>query len=312
MKILILGAAGFIGTNITKKLIKDNSNQLILVDCKKEFFSSLTVEEKESVKIIEDPLLIDTNFKKLLDGIDIVYHLVSTTVPSTSNQHIPQELTMNVVFTANLLEACKDAKVQRVVFISSGGTVYGKDAVCPIQEDMQTNPITSYGVQKVTIERLLYLYKYMYGLDYCIIRLANPYGPYQRINGILGAVTNFTYRALTNEKIIVYGNGTVVRDYIYIDNAIDAIINIASNKKSHDTYNIGCGYGTSINQLLSKISNTLGVKLDVEYRKSRKVDVPINYLDVSRYEVDYGEFNAISLNEGIKKTAEFLKMFYHI
>lgn len=106
------------------------------------------------------------------------------------------------------------------------GQVYGKEVDCPLKEKTATNPISSYGVQKVTIEKLLYLYRYMYGLDYRIIRLANPYGPYQRPNGVLGAVTTFTYKALKGDKIVVYGDGSVVRDFIYIDDAIRAIMKI--------------------------------------------------------------------------------------
>lgn len=153
---------------------------------------------------------------------------MSTTVPTTSNQHISQELVSNVIFSANLFEACIRCDVKKVVFVSSGGTVYGKEVDCPLKEKTATNPISSYGVQKITIEKLLYLYRYMYGLDYRIIRLANPYGPYQRPNGVLGAVTTFTYKALKGDEITVYGDGSVVRDFIYIDDAIRAIMKIVN------------------------------------------------------------------------------------
>ena len=127
------------------------------------------------------------------------------------------------------LYVCIRCGVKKVVFVSSGGTVYGKEVDCPLKEKTATNPISSYGVQKITIEKLLYLYRYMYGLDYRIIRLANPYGPYQRPNGVLGAVTTFTYKALKGDEITVYGDGSVVRDFIYIDDAIRAIMKIVNS-----------------------------------------------------------------------------------
>lgn len=152
----------------------------------------------------------------------------------------------------------------------------------------------------------------MYGLDYRIIRLANPYGPYQRPNGVLGAVTTFTYKALKGDKIVVYGDGSVVRDFIYIDDAIRAIMKIVNGENKHHTFNLGCGYGTSIKQLLDTISAVLDIELNVAYEEERKVDVPVNYLDISRYEKYYGALNPISLREGIIKTADFMKKNYDI
>lgn len=152
----------------------------------------------------------------------------------------------------------------------------------------------------------------MYGLDYRVIRLANPYGPYQRPNGILGAVTTFTYKAIKGEEINVFGNGTVIRDYIYIDDVVKGIVNITDGKGKYRTYNFGCGYGTSINELLDIIEKTLKTKLNIVYKQGRKVDVPVNYLDISRYEEDFGKISPVNLIEGIKLTAEFLKKEYDL
>ena len=146
----------------------------------------------------------------------------------------------------------------------------------------------------------------MYGLDYRIIRLTNPYGPYQRPNGVLGAVTTFTYKALKKEEIQVYGDGSVVRDFIYIDDAVRGIQKIVEGSDRHHTFNLGCGYGTSIKQVLETIERALDIKLRVRYTEARKVDVPVNYLDIKRYETAYGSLNPISLEEGIRKTAEFM------
>ena len=306
MKSIILGAAGFIGTNLAIKLAGNKENELTLVDKNREFIAPALLD-KENVHIVESCLDNMTDFDELLKDQEVLYHLVSTTVPTTSNQHISQELQANVVFSANMFEACVRCKLKKVVFISSGGTVYGKESDCPLKEKTATNPISSYGIQKITIEKLLYLYNYLYGLDYRVIRLANPYGPYQRPNGVLGAATTFTYKALNHEKIIVYGDGSVVRDYIYIDDAIRAMLKIVDGENKHHTFNLGCGVGTSIKQLLDIIEKVLHVKLDVEYREGRKVDVPQNYLDISRYEKYYGALNPISLEEGIRKTAEFMR-----
>lgn len=305
MNILILGAAGFVGTNLTIKLAEDKDNNITLVDKNMDWFADI-IKFNKDLKIVESTLCNDMDFS-ILEGQDILYHLVSSVIPSNSNKHISKDIQANVLFSSQLFEACVKYGVKKVVFISSGGTVYGKELSCPIPETTSTNPITSYGVQKITIEKLLYLYNYMYGLDYRIVRLANPYGPFQRPNGVLGAVTTFTYKALKKEQIEVYGDGSVIRDFIYIDDAIKGILNIVNGVSEHHVFNLGCGYGTSIKEVLETIEKSLELKLNIVYKEGRSVDVPVNYLDISRYEKCFGKLYPISLEEGIKKTAEFMK-----
>lgn len=310
MRIVLLGATGFIGTNLTRKLAEDPDNEIIVVGRNKAHFANIGNCAFENVSFLRSDLDVDSNFDKLLEKAHVVYHLLSSTVPTTSNKHIPDELKSNVLLSANMFEACVHQGVKKVVFLSSGGTVYGKEANCPIVEETPTKPITSYGVQKITIEKLLYLYSYLYHLDYRVIRLSNPYGPYQRPNGVLGAVTTFTYKALRGEEIQVYGDGSVVRDFIFIDDAIRGIMNIVSGEAPHRVYNLGCGYGTSIKTVLDTIEKALGMELKVNYMESRAVDVPINYLDISRYENAFGKLNPVSLETGVRLTADFMRKYY--
>ena len=312
MNIIIFGASGFIGTNLVIKLSQDSNNCITVVDRDFSIYKKIKELDGSNLKYIVSDLSEDSDFENLLYGQDVVYHLLSTTVPTTSNQHIVEELKGNVILSAKLFEACVRQNIKKVVFLSSGGTVYGKEVECPLNEKTATNPITSYGVQKVTIEKLLYLYNYMYGLDYRIIRLANPYGPYQRPNGILGVITTFTYKALKGEEIEVYGDGSVVRDFIFIDDAVRGIIKIVNGNDRHHTFNLGCGYGTSIKQVIDKIQVALNMELNIKYLAARQVDVPVNYLDIKRYETAYGSLNPIGLIEGIQKTADFMHKFYEI
>lgn len=312
MNITILGAAGFIGTNLLIELAKNPENIITAVDKNLAYFAHLKSVSLTNVFFKESPFLVDSDYDKLVSGADVVYHLVSTTVPTTSNQHISQELQSNIILSSNLFEACVRESVKKVVFISSGGTVYGKEHNCPLNEDTPTNPITAYGVQKITIEKLLYLYKYMYNLDYRIVRLANPYGPYQRPNGVLGAVTTFIYKALVGEAIDIYGDGSVIRDFIFIDDVIRALQKIVNGEEMYRTYNLGCGYGTSIKQVVDCIKRTLKIDVKINYKESRKVDVPVNYLDIHRYETAFGSLNPTSLEDGILQTANFMKKFYSI
>ncbi len=263
-----------------------------------------------NLRIEESQLGGDDDYDRFVKGQEIVFHLVSTSVPSTSNQAVADELNQNIGFSVSLLEACVRQNVKKIVFLSSGGAIYGKESQCPIKETAPEKPISSYGVQKSTIEKLLYLYHYMHGLDYRIVRLANPYGPYQRPNGVLGAVTTFIYKALKGEEIQVYGDGSVIRDFIYIDDAIKGILNIANGTDGHHVFNLGSGYGTSISTVLKTIHETLNLEMKVKYMDGRQVDVPVNYLDISKYENIFGELEPVKLEEGIKRTAAFMERYY--
>ncbi|MEE5991117.1 MAG: UDP-glucose 4-epimerase [Firmicutes bacterium ADurb.Bin354] len=309
MNIAIIGGAGFIGVNLAIRLSSFPDNRITVVDRDESFFEPLRKLNLSNVAFLVGSFDNDTDFDRQVKGQDVIYHLASTTIPGTSNQHIPEELDSNVTVTARLFDACVKQKVKKVIFISSGGTVYGKKGKCPIEENMVTYPISSYGIQKLAIEKMLYLYRYQFGLDYRIIRLANPYGPYQRPNGRLGVVTTFIYKAMTDGRLEVYGDGTVVRDFIYIDDAVKGIINIADGDCEYRVFNLGSGKGTSVNQVIDSIKKIVRDDICVEYESSRSGDVPENYLDISRYEKYYGKLDPMSLEEGIKRTMDFLKEY---
>lgn len=307
MRIAIIGGAGFIGINLTIALCEDLNNEIRVIDRKEEYFIPLKKLNYSKVSYMAASFDNESDFDTQVKGQDVVYHLVSTNIPGSSNEHIPEELESNVIVTARLLDACVRQTVKKVVFISSGGTVYGKKGSYPIRETMVTYPITSYGIQKLTIEKLLYLYRYQKGLDYRVIRLANPYGPYQRPNGQLGVVSTFVYRALTDGELDVYGDGSVIRDFIYIDDAVRGILNIANGENDLRVFNLGSGIGTSINEVIEAIRKNVRSDLKIKYLYARTTDVETNYLDISRYEEFYGKLNPISLDEGIKRTALFLQ-----
>lgn len=307
MKSVIIGGAGFIGTNLAIHLARETEGQITIIDREDYYFDTLKSLNLPRITYKAAPFSMDADFDEQVKGQDVVYHLASTVIPGTSNQNVPAELEANIIVTAKLLDACVRQEVKKVVFISSGGAVYGKKGTCPISEDTVTYPISSYGIQKLAIEKLLYLYHYQENLDYRVIRLANPYGPYQRPNGKLGVVTTFVYKALTDGKLVVYGDGSVVRDFIYIEDAVRAINKIVNGNSDLRIFNLGSGKGTSVNDLISDIKESIASKLEVEHIATRAADVPVNYLDISRYEANYGKLNPVSLKDGILKTAQFMK-----
>ena len=309
--ILVLGAGGFIGTNLCRRLISDGLNVKLFdrpgtnYDAIVKYTSELN---KTNFELIEGDFgsFSDARLSNdILGDVDTVYHLISTTCPTNSNQDIAGEIESNVVATIRFLDACVANKVSKIVFLSSGGTVYGKEHDGIVSEEDEACPISSYGIQKLTIEKMLYLYHELYELDYRIVRLSNPFGPYQRPNGVQGVVSTFTWKAMKDETISIYGDGSVVRDYIYIDDAINGIVNIASDNAKYRLYNLGSGVGTSVNQVAECISNALNKKLDISYTPGRQVDVPKNVLNIARYITEFGNPVSISLEEGIRKLSNF-------
>lgn len=307
-KILILGAAGFIGTNLTLRLLQSHKS-LYLFDRRGAQFAPLVQEAVQQCKAsIWEGLFQENKWEEQaaqLQEVDTVYHLISTTCPTNSNQDVAKEMEENLIATIHFLDACVEHGVRKVIFLSSGGTVYGKEHTGICKEAEEAFPITVYGVQKLTIEKILYLYWQIHGLDYRIVRLSNPYGPYQRPDGIQGVVTTFTWKALHDEPILVYGDGSVVRDYIYIDDAIEGILRIAEQPGNYRLYNLGSGKGRTVEEVIRIIAQVLQKQMKVSYQSSRAVDVPVNVLDVSRFKQDFGEFVPIELEEGIVRLARF-------
>lgn len=303
MRYLILGASGFIGTQLSKELLKNVKNAVVLFSRTPP--SDELLSNQRCCYIQGDFLAVDS-FSYLLKDVDCVYHLVSATRPSNTNVNIPNEMTQLVGPTSLLLDACVEQKIKKVIFVSSGGTVYGKQNTPPFSEEAQVHPISAYGAHKVVLELVFELYGSLYGLNYNIVRLSNPYGPGQKTDGSLGVVTTFVDRAIHRNVAFVFGDGSVVRDYIYIDDAIKGLLSIESYQGDYKVFNLGSGSPVSVNGVIDSINKTLKVNMEVKYCSGRKADVPISYLDVGRFTSCFGYPAITPLAEGILKTADFL------
>lgn len=306
MNYLVIGAAGFLGTNLSIKLAEDDKNIVRIVDKDINYFSSVLIGKK-NVEVYLSCLDKYSDYINLLSNQDVVFHLVSTTVPSTSNKIVSEEILENTAITLKILEACILNRVKKIVFLSSGGTVYGSPSIIPVAEDTVQNPICSYGTHKLISEKIIQLYGNISELDYKIVRLSNPYGPYQRPTGKQGVIASFIYNALRNEDIYVYGDGTTIRDYIYIDDAIDGIISITNSDSEYSIVNLGTGIGTSLNEIIVNIENVLGKKLRVVHLANRSVDVPVSVLDTERYSKIEPDHHMMNIRDGIKKTVVYYK-----
>lgn len=238
---------------------------------------------------------------RALNDVDIVFHLVSTTQPQSSNDDPVFDVESNLVATLRLLEQLRDRKTS-LIFVSSGGTVYGRPQHTPIPETHPTEPACSYGIVKLAIEKYLALHHLLYGLNYRVLRLANPYGPGQEANRAQGVVGTFLSRVLHDEPIPVWGDGSVVRDYLYIADAVSALLQVADYHGTERIFNIGSGHGHSVREIIAAIEQETGKAAQVQYTAARKFDVPVSILDISRARHELGWQPQTPLAEGLHLT----------
>lgn len=304
MKYLVLGGAGFLGKNLCIKLLKDENASVVSYD--RNYVQLTNFENVNTInfKSIQGNFETIENCDKLVEGFDVIFHLISSTVPGSKNNNIQLEMESNILPSLKILDSCIKYKC-KLIFISSGGTVYGKTGEKSINENFPTNPICHYGIQKLIIEKYILLYKQLYDLDCRIIRLSNPYGPYQSPNSGQGAITTFVYNAINNIEINILGDGNIVRDYIYVDDAIQGIINISNDKGEFVLFNLGSGNGKSLIQIIQIIEKILQKNCKVNYLEKRNVDVPYNVLNVDRYKKVCKVYDMIDLKEGIEKLVKY-------
>ena len=293
-KCLVLGGNGFIGKAIVNKLIYEGFAVTIL-DCQEDR-SSGNNKVVSIVGDIRDEAILDS----AIHGQDVIIHLISTTTPQRSMEEPFQPFNIDVIQTIKLMEkACKSG-VRRVIFASSGGTVYGIPKQSPIREDQDSSPINYYGIMKLTIEKILKMYNASHSMENIILRISNPYGIGQDPRSNVGAINVFLNRVLSGEVLNIFGDGSVERDYIYIDDVADAFYRSVIYNGIEDTFNIGSGQGTSIKEIISIIESILKKPIAVEYLPKRTFDVPSNILDITKAEQHLGFFPSIQLAEGIK------------
>lgn len=297
---IIFGGGGFIGSHIAEDLLANGIRVTV--------FDKLNASKKNVAHILEKIDFIEGDFNnevdisKALKGKNYVVHLVSSTVPATSNQNTFYDVESNLISSLHLFEKCVEYNINRLVFISSGGTVYGNPVKLPINEKHPTEPTSSYGIIKLTIEKYLFLYNELKGLDYKILRFANPYGERQNPFLTQGLIAHLLYKIKKGETLEVWGDGKVIRDYFYIKDGARSIYRSLKDKTSNRIYNISSGKGHSINQILERFRRVLKLDFDVKYLPGRKFDVRSNILDNRLAARNLKWVPEFSFNEGLKNT----------
>lgn len=306
-KVLVLGANGFLGSNIVKDLLKRNFNVRAFCSSKEIHLNNLE-PILDSIEVHKGDFLNLNDLDKALKDIDYVFHMVSLSTPASSAQNYLFDITENVVPTVKFLELCVTHKIKKVIFPSSGGAIYGDHNIEKYNEETITDPISPYGISKLTIEKYLnYFYKF-HDLDYLALRISNPYGVGQSIHGSQGLISIALNLIKEKQPITIYGDGSNVRDYIYISDMSNFICNIFDKNTKQKIYNVGFGEGYSINQILSAMKDvTQAPNIEVNYQPERKFDVEKVVLDISRIKDEFGFKPTTTLKEGLLKTWKYIQ-----
>lgn len=305
LRCLVLGGRGFIGTHLVDALLQAG-HHVVCFDRPHVVPLGPTYASNPRFELVEGDFLSEADMAGVLPGCDVCVHLVSTTLPQNSNADPVFDIETNLVGTLRLLNLARASGLRKVVFVSSGGTVYGIPRSVPIEETHPTEPLCSYGIAKLAIEKYLELFRTLHRLDYTVLRIANPYGEMQRTRSSQGAVAVFLGRALRGEPVEIWGDGSVVRDYVYIRDVADALVSALHYPGPERIFNIGSGQGVSLNEVLDTIDAVLDRKTRRVYTPGRPFDVPASVLSIERARRALGWKPRVAFKDGIARFAAWL------
>lgn len=287
--------AGFIGTNLVQRLLAERYTVSVL-DHK-----AALGDLGERTNWIKGDFRAAADVRQALDGAEVAYHLVSTTVPGDDHVSLLQELADNISATTQFLAICGEMRVRRIVFVSSA-SVYGLQSAMPIAETAQTNPISSHGIHKLTIEKYLLLHRFHEGTDVRILRLSNPYGPGQSLVGRQGFIAIAIGKLLAGEPVPVRGASGTIRDFIYIADVCDALVAAAEADAPPPVINIGTGKGQTLTEVLELLGAQVGRPVETVDAPLRRTDIPESVLDISLARRSLGFEPRVGMREGLALT----------
>ena len=295
-KILVLGGNGFIGRNLVELLCLRNHEVY-------SFDLNYPDNKTENVHYLVGDFFDDCVLKQVLDGMDIIYHAICTMNPGNSNCKYIMGYERDLIQTMKLCDMLKDSG-KKLVFLSSGGTVYGKQEVLPVTEESVPVPINHYGNLKLCIENTMRVFKYQNRMNILIARVANPYGPGQDYTKGVGFIDAAVKHAMRHETIEVWGDGEVIRDYIYISDVCEALAVLGEEDIPYDVINISSGRGVSQKQILAAVKKIFP-DARVKYLDARYVDTDKIYFCNKRLRSIWG-VPMVTLEEGIERYYQFL------
>ncbi|MGB8657685.1 MAG: NAD-dependent epimerase/dehydratase family protein [Candidatus Zixiibacteriota bacterium] len=303
MKILVTGGAGFIGSNVADGFIQEG-HRLVIVDNLSTGLESNLNQKANFFKVDIRSVVIEKIFEKTKPDV-LCHHAAQIDVRKSTADPVFDADT-NILGSLNLLNACVKYKVKKVIFASTGGAIYGEQDRFPADENHPANPLSPYGVAKLTIEKYLHFYRQTHGIDFVSLRYANVYGPRQNPFGEAGVVAIFTERLLTDKEVIINGKGTQTRDFLFVKDVVNSNLLALSYPRS-GIFNIGTGIETDINSIFRILKEKTGSKQKERHGPAMPGEQQRSVLDFSLAKKLLGWRPKHDLEEGITKTVEFYR-----
>jgi UDP-glucose 4-epimerase len=296
MKILVTGGAGFIGSNIVKRLVELGHDPLVLDNLSSGYRENLLSQ----VAFFEEDV---RNADRLIEAsreCQVILHLAASVGNKRSIDHPRTDAEVNVLGTINVLEAARANKIQRVVFSSSAG-IFGELKALPIGEDHPQDPDTPYGTSKLAAEKMCLVYNKLYGMHNISLRYFNVFGPHQRYDPYGNVIPIFANRLLKQEPLLIYGDGEQTRDFVNVRDVADANIKAALSLEVRGIFNIGSGTRVSINELARLMQKAAGIEAEIRYGLPRQGDVRDSLADISAARESLGFMPEVNFYTGLRE-----------
>jgi UDP-glucose 4-epimerase len=301
MRALVTGGAGFIGSNLVDRLIAEDYEVVVVDDLSTGKKQNLNEKAKFYPLDLRSASLREV-FK---DKVDVVFHFAAQARVRVSLEDPMYDAGVNINGAVNLLEASR-GEVEKIVYASSGGAVYGEPEYLPVDEEHPIAPLSPYGVSKYMVEEYLRVYYGIYGLPYSALRYGNVYGPRQDPYGEAGVIAIFANKMLLGEAPTINGDGSQTRDFIYVGDAVEAGLR-AAEKKVTGPVNVATGVETSVNQVYRVLREVTGSRVEAVHGPAIKGEVNRIYLDIKKAEKTLGWRPEVTLEDGITRFVEYLR-----
>lgn len=296
---VVIGANGFIGSHLVDALAARGHRVRAF-----DRFSSAPTFRAETAEIRQGEFLSRGDLDDAVSGQDFVVHTLSTTTPATAESDPTLDIRTNVAQSVELLESCVAAGVQHVYFASTGGAIYGSQGKSEYSEGDRAMPISPYGIGKLAIEHYLRYFKATHGLLSTTFRISNPYGTRQHPQKKQGLIPIALRQIARGLPVVRLGDGSMVRDYVYVEDLVRMIAPVIGATTRFDLYNVGSGVGYSVTEILDALRRATGRDFEIDERAVPATFVDRVVLDVARFRSEFGQFPLTALDEGIRRTYE--------
>jgi len=303
MKVLVTGGAGFIGSHLVDRLVQEG-HEVIIVD-------NLATGKRRNINRAARFYKLDIQSWRLErvfrnERPNVVMHLAAQMDVRKSVEDPMFDAQVNILGTLNVLQQAVKHGVRKVVFSSSGGAIYGEQETCPAPESHITNPLSPYGLSKLCGEQYLSYFQRVSGLQVVSLRYANVYGPRQDPEGEAGVVAIFIQKLLNNEQAVINGNGRQTRDFVFVENVVDANLGMMG-QETKGTYNVGTGIETSVNDLFRMSIQHTGSTCKEVHGPAKKGEQVRSAIDSTKLRQELSWEPKTDLNEGLRKTVDYFR-----